>query len=81
MLVEKFDTAYSKAKVEPKGIKISIELYRELKSANLIDIRNVFRLGIYDFGEKMPCYKNSLIIIDPELEFIGLSFLFPPDAV
>ena len=80
MSVQEFELAFSQAKVEPKGIKISPKLWKELKTANLIKMRDVAAFGLFDLGFQMPFYKDTILLFDPELEFSGLSFQLPPNA-
>lgn len=80
MLVQEFELAFSQAKVEPKAVKISLTLWKALKSANLMKMRAVTAFGPFDLEFQMPFYKNTILLFDPELEFSDLSFQLPPNA-
>ena len=80
MLVQQFESAVTAAKVQPKGIKVSLELWKALKAADLIKMRGVAAWGIFDLGFEMPFYKDTCLIYDPELELAGKHFQLPPNA-
>ena len=80
MLVQEFETAVAGAKVQPKGVKVSLEMWRALKAAGLIKMRGVAALGIFDLGFEMPFYKDTILLYDPELELSGKHFQLPQNA-
>lgn len=80
MLVQQFETAVAGAKVQPKGIKVSLDMWKALKKANLIAMRDVAAWGAFDLGFQMPFYKDTILIYDPELELSGIHFQLPPNA-
>lgn len=80
MLVQQFETAVAGAKVQPKGIKVSSEMWKALKIADLIKMRGVAAWGAFDLGFEMPFYKDTVLIYDPELELSGKHFQLPPNA-
>jgi hypothetical protein len=59
MLVQQFEAAVSEAKIQPKGVKVSLQLWRELKDAGLIKMRGVAAWGVFDLGFEMPFYKDT----------------------
>lgn len=81
MVVEQFESAMAGARIEPKGVKISSQLWKELKAAGLIEMRGVAAWGFIDLGFEMPFYKHTCLILDPDLEFLGKHFQLPPNAV
>jgi hypothetical protein len=81
MLVEQFESAIANAKVEPKGVKVSPQLWKELKASDLVEMRGVAAWGVFDLGLELPFYKSTFLIIDPELDLIGKSFQLPPSAM
>ena len=80
MLVQQFEAAVSAAKIQPKGVKVSLQLWKELKDAGLIKMRGVAAWGAFDLGFEMPFYKDTCLIYDPELEPLDKHFLLPPNA-
>jgi len=80
MLIQQFEAAVANAKVQPKGIKVSLEMWKALKKANLIAMRDVQAWGVFDLGFQMPFYKDTILIYDPELELGGMDFQLPPNA-
>jgi len=69
-LLEEFEIAVSRAKIEPKGIRISPALWKKLNDAKLIEFRSFAGFGIFDLGEGLPCYKSL-----PFLFTLNWSFL------
>jgi hypothetical protein len=80
MLVQQFEAAVSAAQIQPKGVKVSSQLWKELKDADLIKMRGVAAWGVFDLGFEMPFYKEICLIYDPELESLDKQFLLPPNA-
>lgn len=80
MLVQQFESAVAAAKVQPKGVKISLDLWKALKDAGQIKMRGVSAWGIYDTGFEMPFYKDIYLIYDPEFELVGKHFQLPPSV-
>jgi hypothetical protein len=80
MLIDEFKLALSAATVQPKGAKISLELWKALKDAGLIQMRGVAAWGVFDLGFEMPFYQDTCLIYDPELELAGENFQLPPNA-
>jgi hypothetical protein len=80
VIVQEFESAVGAAKSEPKGVKVSLDLWRALKEADLIVMRDVAAWGVLDLGFQMPFYKNTILIYDPELEMHAESFQLPPSA-
>jgi hypothetical protein len=80
MLVQQFEAAVSAAKIQPKGVKVSLQLWKELKDAGLIKMRRVAAWGVLDLGFDMPFYNDTCLIYDPELETLDKHFLLPPNA-
>lgn len=54
MLVQQFEAAVSAAKIQPRGVKVSLQLWKELKQAGLIAMRDVAAWGVFDHGFEMP---------------------------
>ena len=82
MYLAQFQSAMSQAKkVPPKGVKVSLELWKELKSAGLIDMKDVAAWGVFDLGFQMPFYQETILIYDPELETRNKHFELPPNAI
>lgn len=80
MLVQQLEAAVSAAKIQPKGAKVSLRLWKELKDAGLIKMCGVSACGVFDLGFEMPFYKDTCLIYDPELELLDKHFLLPPNA-
>jgi hypothetical protein len=80
MLVQQFESAVAGAKVQPKGVKVNLELWKALKAADLIKMRDVAAWGVFDLGFEMPFYKDTILIYDPELDSTGNNFQLPPNA-
>lgn len=80
MLINEFESAISAARIKPKGVKVSPELWISLKNRGLIEMRGVAAWGIFDLGFEMPFYKDTCLIYDPELELSGNNFQLPPNA-
>ena len=80
MIVQEFESAVAAAKNEPKGVKVSLDLWKALKEADLIVMRDVAAWGVFDLGFQMPFYKDTILIYDPELELHSKSFQLPPSA-
>ena len=80
MLVQQFEAAMTAEKIQPKGVKVSLRLWKELKDAGLIKMRGVAAWGVFDLGFEMPFYKDTCLIYDPELESLDKHFLLPPNA-
>lgn len=80
MLVQQFEAAVAGAKVQSKGIKVSLEMWKALKEANLIAMRDVAAWSTFDLGFQMPFYKDTVLIYDPELELSGVHFQLPQNA-
>jgi hypothetical protein len=78
--VEEFETAVSAEITEPKVVKVSLDLLKALKAADLIVMRDAAGGGFFDLGFQMPFYKNTCLIYDPELELHGRQFQLPPSA-
>lgn len=80
MLVQQFESAIAGAKIQPKGVKVSLELWKALKAAGLIEMRAVAAWGAFDLGFEMPFYKDTILIYDPELSLSDTHFQLPPNA-
>lgn len=80
MPINEFQLAVSAAKVQPKGVKVSLKLWKALKDAGLIQMRGVGAWGVFDLGFEMPFYQDTCLIYDPELELAGKNFQLPPNA-
>ncbi len=80
MLVQQFESAVSGAKVQPKGVKVSLDMWKALKAADLIKMRAGAAWGVFDLGFEMPFYKDTILIYDPELGLCGQHFQLPPNA-
>ena len=80
MIVQEFESALADAKSAPKGVKISLDLWKALKASELIVMRDVAAWGVFDLGFQMPFYKDTILIYDPELELHGKTFQLPPSA-
>lgn len=72
--------AYEVNSNTPKAIKISLSLWKELKNLGLIENKDVAAFGIFELGYKLPFYKDSILLIDLEMDGIGEDFLFPPQS-
>jgi len=81
MYLAQFQSALSQAKVMPKGVKVGLELWKELKGAGLIQMKDVAAWGVLDLGFQMPFYNETILIYDPELEIRNKHFELPPNAV
>jgi hypothetical protein len=69
------------APTRPKGIKVSVETWQEMKKLGLIEMKGVAAWGVFDLGYEMPFYDGDIcVIVDPELELSGLDYLLPPCA-
>lgn len=80
MIVGKFEASMAAAKSEPKGVKVCLDLWLALKENGLITMKRVGVNGIIDLGFEMPYYKNTVLIIDPELEIQKDPFILPPSV-
>jgi hypothetical protein len=80
MSIEEFKSAIANAKSTPKGVKVNPDLWRELKAAGLIEMKDVAAWGVFDLGFQMPFYQSCCLIYDPELELTGKSYQLPPSA-
>lgn len=80
MLVQQFESAVANAKLQPKGVKVNLDLWKALKAANLIKMRDVAAWGVFDLGFEMPFYKDTILIYDPELNSSDNYFKLPPNA-
>lgn len=78
MSVQQFQSAIANTNTPPKGVKISPDLWRELKAAGLIEMKDVAAWGVFDLGFQMPFYQSCCLIYDPELS--GKSYQLPPSA-
>lgn len=81
MPIKSIDADLAAAPTRPKGIKVSVETWKEMKRLGLVEMKGVAAWGIFDLGHEMPFYDGDIcIIVDPELEFIGLDYMLPPCA-
>ena len=51
MIVQEFESAVAAAKNEPKGVKVSLDLWKALKEADLIVMRDVAAWGGTGFSD------------------------------
>ena len=77
MLVQEFEAAIAGASTQPKGVKVSLGLWKALKDADMIRMRSVAAWGVFDLGFEMPFYKDICLIYDPELELHDKHFELP----
>lgn len=69
----------AKGKERPKGIKVSMKTYNEIKDAGLIEMKDVAAWGFIGLGYQMPFFDGDIhIFVDPELECDGLDYRLPP---
>ena len=82
MLVEEFKSKVAGARVRPKGVKVGNHMWKELKKAGLIKMKNVALSGILDLGLSLPYYDEDIYVIcDPEFELSGKNYELPPNSV
>ena len=79
MPVSTLDQAIASHSFQPKGIKVSPDLWRELVSAGRITWKRGYLEGAIDSGIDFPVLDNSIFVhVDPELEDYG--YQLPPKA-
>ncbi|NTW88481.1 MAG: hypothetical protein HGB26_05015 [Desulfobulbaceae bacterium] len=80
MLVQQFESAVAGAQVQLKGVKVSLELWKALKAAGLIEMRAVAAWGALDLGFEMRFYQDIILLYDPELSLSDTNYQLPPNA-
>jgi hypothetical protein len=77
MPILELDSALSRSRVLPKGIKVSTRLWNALKSANLITRQHDPALDISDPEFTLPFYRGIYLVVDPDIEQVGHNFVLP----
>ena len=79
MTINSIKADLAKAKQRPKGIKVSEKTWKELKNANLIEMKDVAAWGVFDLGFQLPFFDDDIcVIIDLELKTRELDYELPP---
>lgn len=79
MSIQNLKTAIEQCTGRPKGIKVSPDLWSELKTANLISWRRGYLEGVIDSGFDFPVFDNDIFLhVDPELLLNNAAFQLPP---
>lgn len=79
MSTQKLKDAIRAANNRPKGIKVSVELFRELKSAGEIASKPYTPWGLHvpSLSVDLPTFNDDIVVIcDPTLD--GMDFELPP---
>ena len=77
MPILELDSALSRSRVLPKGIKVSTRLWNALKSANLITRQHDPALVVSDPDFTLPFYRGIYLVVDPDIEQVGRNFILP----
>ena len=78
MIVEAIRAELANQRSRPKGMRITLETYREMEEKGLIERKDFGILGVLKLGSDLPFFEGDIfLLIDPELEVRGLQFEIP----
>lgn len=79
MFVEEFKAQIARARVRPKGVKVSYLLWNQLQRAGLIENKKAAICGVLDLGFRLPFFDGDIYVVcDPELE--NRQWELPPET-
>lgn len=78
MIVDAIRSELANRSTRPKGMKITIEAYKELAAAGLVQRKPFDVLSAFGLGRDLPFFEGDVFLyIDPELELRGVQFELP----